>query len=159
MQDILPDLFDEHPDSLTLIPIQWQHFGAKTSFSGEVVTVRCFEDNSQVKSMLATPGHNKVLVVDGGGLTRRALLGDLIASSAVEQQWSGIIIFGCIRDVSAINAMSIGVKAIGVNPIKTEKRGLGDSNLPIEIAGVNITPGMTIYADLNGVAVSKQALL
>ena len=158
MLDLLPDLFDHYPEQLTLLSNQWKAFGAKSIFYGEVVTVKCFEDNSKVKSELAKKGHGKVLVVDGGGSTRRALLGDMIALSACDNGWEGIIINGCIRDAGTINTMLIGVQALGANPIKTDKKGVGEVNVTIEIAGISISPGMMIYADLNGVAVSRQAL-
>ncbi|ABI72056.1 putative 4-hydroxy-4-methyl-2-oxoglutarate aldolase [Shewanella frigidimarina] len=158
MLDLLPDLFDHYPEQLTLLSNPWKAFGAKSIFYGEVVTVKCFEDNSKVKSELAKKGHGKVLVVDGGGSTRRALLGDMIALNACDNGWEGIIINGCIRDAGTINTMPIGVQALGTNPIKTDKKDVGEVNVTIEIAGISISPGMMIYADLNGVAVSRQAL-
>ncbi|MCL1114749.1 MULTISPECIES: putative 4-hydroxy-4-methyl-2-oxoglutarate aldolase [Shewanella] len=158
MQDLLPDLFDNYPNDLTLLSAPWRTYGAKPLFYGEIVTVKCFEDNSMVKSELAKKGHGKVLVVDGGGSTRRALLGDMIALNAVENGWEGIIIYGCVRDAGTISTLDIGVQALGTNPIKTDKKGLGEVNVSIEIAGVSLTPGMMIYADLNGIAVSQKAL-
>jgi regulator of ribonuclease activity A len=158
MLDLLPDLFDHYPEQLILLSNPWQSFGAKPIFYGEVVTVKCFEDNSKVKSELAKNGQGKVLVVDGGGSTRRALLGDMIALNACKNGWEGIIINGCIRDAGTINTMQIGVQALGTNPIKTDKKDVGEVNVKIEIAGVSIFPGMMIYADLNGVAVSRQTL-
>ncbi|MCW3173790.1 putative 4-hydroxy-4-methyl-2-oxoglutarate aldolase [Shewanella subflava] len=158
MLDLLPDLFDHYPQELQLINLPWQTFGQHTVFTGQIITVKCFEDNSKVKDVLATPGHGKVLVVDGGGSNRRALLGDMIAQSAVDNGWQGIVIYGCIRDVATINSMNIGVKALGVNPIKTDKKGLGETGIDLEINSINIKNGMTIYADLNGVAISDVAL-
>ncbi|MGX9459686.1 putative 4-hydroxy-4-methyl-2-oxoglutarate aldolase [Shewanella sp. A14] len=158
MLDLLPDLFDHYPEQLTLLSSPWRSFGAKLIFYGEVVTVKCFEDNSKVKSELAKKGHGKVLVVDGGGSSRRALLGDMIALNAFENGWEGIIINGCIRDAGTINTMQIGVQALGTNPIKTDKKDVGEVNVAIDIAGVTIISGMMIYADLNGIAVSKQSL-
>ncbi|MGI2169854.1 putative 4-hydroxy-4-methyl-2-oxoglutarate aldolase [Shewanella sp. MF05960] len=158
MLDLLPDLFDHYPEQLTLLSSPWRSFGAKPIFFGEVVTVKCFEDNSMVKSELAKPGHGKVLVVDGGGSTRRALLGDMIALNAYNNGWEGIIINGCVRDAGAISAMQIGVQALGTNPIKTDKKDVGEVNVTIDIAGVSVVPGMMIYADLNGIAVSQQSL-
>ncbi|WP_434926166.1 putative 4-hydroxy-4-methyl-2-oxoglutarate aldolase [Shewanella sp. HL-SH2] len=158
MLDLLPDLFDQYPQELQLINLPWLSFGQKSIFSGKIVTVKCFEDNSKVKSTLAKPGHGKVLVVDGGGSTRRALLGDMIAQDAVNNGWQGIVIYGCIRDVATINTMNIGVKAIGVNPIKTEKRDLGEIGVTLEINSIEIVDGMMLYADLNGVAISQSVL-
>ncbi|WP_394131787.1 putative 4-hydroxy-4-methyl-2-oxoglutarate aldolase [Shewanella maritima] len=158
MLDLLPDLFDQYSDQLTLIPLNWQSFGSKTIFHGEVVTISCFEDNSKVKQTLATPGLGKVLVVDGQGSMARALLGDMIAQSAIDNQWQGIIIKGCIRDAGTINSFDIGVKALGTNPIKTRKLDQGEVNIDINLADVEIKPGMYIYADLNGIAISETAL-
>ncbi|NKF51458.1 putative 4-hydroxy-4-methyl-2-oxoglutarate aldolase [Shewanella sp. WXL01] len=158
MLDLLPDLFDHYPDDLTLIQLDWRAFGAKAIFHGEVVTVSCFEDNSKVKQLLATPGAGKVLVVDGQGSMNRALLGDMIAQSAMDNGWEGVVIKGCIRDAGTINSFNVAVKALGTNPIKTAKRDLGEVNCSINIAGVEIRPGMHIYGDLNGVACSNKPL-
>ncbi len=159
MLDLLPDLCDEFPNEIALVQQQWRSFGTKRIFYGEVVTVKCHEDNSLVKEQLAQPGQGKVLVVDGGGSMRRALLGDLIAESAVKNGWEGVIIYGCIRDAGTINTLNIGVKALGTNPIKTEKRGLGDLNIALELPGVVVNPGYFVYADENGVLFSEKQLV
>ena len=158
MLDLLPDLCDQYFAELSVMEPIFQSYGNHSIFSGQAVTVTCFEDNSQVKALAATPGHGKVLVVDGGGSTRRALLGDMIAEQAVSNGWAGFVIYGAIRDVAAINGMAIGVKAITACPVKTEKRGLGDSQLPLQFAGVTINHGDYIYADLNGVVVADRPL-
>ena len=121
LPDLLPDLFDSYADKLSLLPPMFKSFAKVDCFWGEVVTVKCFRDNSLVKTELAKDGTGKVLVVDGQGVTDRALLGDLIAKSAEENNWAGVIIFGCVRDAGALKTMDIGIQAIGVNPIKTEK--------------------------------------
>ncbi|QSX42354.1 putative 4-hydroxy-4-methyl-2-oxoglutarate aldolase [Shewanella cyperi] len=158
MLDLLPDLFDSFPDELTLLPATWQHFGCPSPFWGEIVTVRCFEDNSRVKELLATPGQGKVLVVDGGASLKRALLGDMIAESAQNNGWAGVIIYGAVRDVATLRTLSLGIKALGVVPIKTDRRGLGETDVVLDIAGVAIEPGWYLYADENGVAVSRELL-
>ncbi|MCG9756513.1 putative 4-hydroxy-4-methyl-2-oxoglutarate aldolase [Shewanella insulae] len=158
MLDLLPDLFDQYATELSLLAPHYRQFGQKRIFWGEVVTVKCFEDNSKVKQLLAQPGEGRVLVVDGGGSNRRALLGDMIAQSAVDNGWSGIVINGYVRDVGALAQMPIGIQALGANPIKTEKRDLGDVNVTLEIDRVIIKPGMMLYADDNGVAVSSEQL-
>ncbi len=121
MLDLLPDLFDHYGEQLSLLAPHYCQYGHKRIFWGEVVTVKCFEDNSKVKQLLAQPGQGKVLVVDGGD-GRRALLGDMIAQSAVDNGWSGIVINGYVRDVAALSQMPIGIQALGANPIKTEKK-------------------------------------
>jgi len=158
MLDLLPDLFDQYPDDLQLAKPLFNDYGGKTIFSGEIVTVSCFNDNSKVKELVSTDGKNKVMVVDGKGSTQQALLGDMLAESAVKNGWQGIVIFGCIRDAGTIATLPLGVKAIGCCPIKTEKLGAGDVNQDIYFAGLHFTPGHYIYADANGLAISKQHL-
>jgi len=154
MKDLLPDLCDKFPDDVDVLECQFNDYGLKMIFSGQVVTVKCFEDNSVVKELVNTPGHGRVIVVDGGASTRRALLGDMLAEAAVKNGWSGLIINGYIRDVATINSLNIGVKALGTTPIKTDKRGLGDLNIPLRFAGVDIKENQWLYADQNGVLVS-----
>lgn len=159
MSEILtPDLCDAHPEIQVVEPM-FANFGGKEAFGGEIVTVKCFEDNSVVKAQVALPGKGKVMVVDGGGSMRAALLGDMLADQAVENGWEGLVIYGCIRDVDAIGDTDLGVQALGSHPRKTEKRGLGDLNVPVTFGGVCFHPGHFIYADNNGVVVSEQALL
>lgn len=158
MLDLLPDLFDNYEEQLHLLAPHYQQYGHKNIFWGEIVTVKCHEDNSKVKQVLAKPGEGKVLVVDGGASNRRALLGDMIAQSAVDNGWSGIVINGYVRDVAALKTMPIGIQALGANPIKTDKRDIGDVNVTVEIDRVIIKPGMMLYADDNGIAVTDEAL-
>ncbi len=112
-----------------------------------------------VMTIAKTPEKNCVIVVDGGGSMRRALLGDLLAEKAAANGWSGLIINGVIRDVDEIGRTSVGVQALGSCPIKTEKRGVGERDIDLHIGGVDIAPGDYIYADNNGVIVSKRSLL
>jgi len=159
MLDLLPDLCDQHFNQLSVMDPIFQSYGKATIFSGQAVTVKCFEDNSLVKELAGTPGKGRILVIDGGGSTRRALLGDMIAENAVNNGWAGFVIYGAIRDVATINTLELGVKAIAACPVKTEKRGLGDAGIDLQFAGVSIAEGDYIYADLNGVVVAKEALL
>ncbi len=158
MLDLLPDLFDQYPEQLKLADSDFINYGKKIIFQGEIVTVACFDDNSKVKELLATDGTGKVLVVDGKGSMNRALLGDMIAENAVKNNWQAVVINGCIRDVGTIGTLAIAVKAIGCNPIKTEKLGVGDINIVVKFAGIEFIPGWTIYGDKNGLAVSKSML-
>lgn len=159
MTDILtPDLCDDHPEVQVVEPM-FGNFGGKEAFGGEIVTVKCFEDNSVVKEQVATQGKGRVMVVDGGGSMRAALLGDMLAEQAAENGWEGLVIYGCIRDVDVIGETNLGVQALGTHPRKTEKRGLGDLNVPVTFGGVSFQPGHFIYADNNGVIVSAKALL
>lgn len=158
MTDITPDLCDRYPDLIRVLEPMLSNYGGREAFGGEVVTVKCFEDNSLVRDHLGKPGHGKVLVVDGGGSLRRALLGDMIAASAVKNGWEGVVIYGCIRDVSAIGGLDLGVQALASMPVKTDKRGIGDFNVPITFGGVTFNPGDHVYADSNGVVVAAQPL-
>ena len=153
-----PDLCDQHQGQVAAINLQFQHFGQLRSFFGQVVTVKCFEDNSKVRACLTSPGQGKVLVVDGGGSMSRALLGDNLAEAAITNGWAGIVIGGCIRDVQVINQLAIGVKALGTHPMKTQKRDLGEIDVPIVLGELEIHPGQYLYADLNGVIVSNELL-
>ncbi|GGA96987.1 putative 4-hydroxy-4-methyl-2-oxoglutarate aldolase [Agarivorans gilvus] len=158
MQDLLPELCDLYPEQVKLLSPIFQSYGAKAVFFGEVVTVKCFQDNSRVKELLAKPGEAKVLVVDGGGSIERALMGDLIADSAYVNGWAGVVINGAIRDVATINTMDIGVRALAPCPMKTERKGLGEVDAVIQFAGQIIKPGMYLYADDNGILLSDNAL-
>ena len=129
MLDLLPDLFDEHANELSLAAPIFNDYGGKNIFFGEIVTVSCYNDNSKVKELVATDGTNKVMVVDG-----------------------------CIRDAGTIATLALGVKALGCCPIKTEKLGIGEINLNISFAGLDFTPGYYIYGDSNGLAISKTLL-
>ena len=158
MLDLLPDLFDDYSEQLTLAEPLFNDYGEKQVFSGEIVTVSCFNDNSKVKELVAIDGTGKVMVVDGKASTTNALLGDMLAEKAVANGWQGIIINGCIRDAGTIGTLNLGVKALGCNPIKTEKLGIGDVNITVSFAGVNFISGQFVYADKNGIAVSKTLL-
>jgi len=158
IKDLLPDLCDKFFDDVSVLEEQFNDYGRKKVFSGQAVTVKCFEDNSIVKSLVNTAGNDRVIVVDGGGSKRRALLGDMLAEAAVKNGWAGLVINGYIRDVAMVNSLNIGVKALGTTPIKTDKRGLGDLNIPIRFAGVDIKEGQWVYADQNGVLISDVKL-
>jgi regulator of ribonuclease activity A len=149
------DLYDEHGDALQSVSLQFQNLGGVPQFSGPVRTVRCFRDNGLVKAILNSPGDGAVLVVDGGGSLESALMGDLIAQAAVDNGWAGVIINGAIRDRVAIAGLPLGVKALGSNPRKSAKDGVGDEDIEIEIAGVVFRPGATVYSDEDGILVER----
>lgn len=159
MLDLLPDLCDKHGDLLQVADPVFQDFGGKRLFYGRAVTLSCFEDNSLVRELVAHPGHGKVMVIEGGGSLRRALLGDQLALKAVEQGWEGILIHGAARDVATLATLALGVKALAACPVKTEKRGQGELGVVVSFAGVTIHQGDYVYADLNGVVVSATPLL
>jgi regulator of ribonuclease activity A len=147
------DLYDEHGEKLRVLPPVFRDFGGRSSFGGELVTVRCFEDNSRVKELLSSNGTGKVLLVDGGGSLRCALLGDLIAADAVRNSWEGVIIHGCVRDCAALRSLPLGVKALGTTPRKSVRRGEGESQIAVSFAGVECRPGDRLVADEDGIVI------
>jgi regulator of ribonuclease activity A len=149
------DLYDERGDELDSISLQFQSLGGRTHFSGPVRTVRCLEDNALVKAVLATPGNGAVLVVDGSGSLRTALMGDMIAASAVANGWAGVVINGAIRDRGAIAELPLGVKALGSNPRKSAKAGAGETDVDLLIDGVTIRTGATIWCDPDGILIER----
>lgn len=153
-----PDLSDSAPEARALLH-PWRDYGAVTCFGGVAVTVKCFEDNSLVKDLVHQSGAGRVIVVDGGGSMRRALLGDQLAAKAVENGWSGLVIAGAVRDVEILETLELGIKALGACPQKTDRRGEGQQGIPVEIGGQEVCSGAYIYADRNGVLVSSEALL
>ncbi len=154
-----PDLADEFPQEVHALELPMNNYGGVQHFCGEVVTVKCHEDNSLVKELLDTPGEGRVMVVDGGGSYRRALLGDMLAEKAAGNGWSGLVINGVIRDVDQIGETHLGVQALGTIPLKTAKLGHGQQNISLRFGGVSIHPGDYIYADNNGVLVASRKLL
>lgn len=155
-----PDLCDAHPEKVRVVTgIPWRSFGGREAFGGPLDTVKCFEDNSRLKEQLASRGDGKVLVVDGGGSLRNALIGDMIAEKAVGTGWAGVIIFGACRDVDALAELDIGIVALGCVPIKSVRRGEGQLNVPVRFGGVTFNPGDYVYADNNGVIVAEKPLI
>ncbi len=159
MQFVTCDLCDENPDDVRVCEPMFSQFGGKDCFGGEAVTVKCFEDNSRVKETLGTPGAGKVLVVDGGGSLRCALLGDMIGEDAVKNGWEGVIVYGCVRDVDALGTLDLGVQALASIPLKSNRRGEGQKDIPVSFGGVTFRSGDYVYADNNGVIVSTKKLI
>ncbi len=149
------DLVDRYGEALESIPVQFRSFGRRRRFAGPAVPVKCFEDNALLKSTLSTwqDASGAVLVVDGGGSLRCALVGDLIAGIAVDRGWSGLIVHGCVRDSVALDQLDIGIKALGTNPRKSAKTGAGTVGEPVEIGGVRIHSGQTVVSDEDGIVV------
>jgi len=149
------DLYDERGEELASVSLQFQSLGGRSHFSGPVRTIRCFQDNGLVKSTLATPGNGAVLIVDGGGSLGTALMGDMIAESAVTNGWAGVIINGAIRDREAIAALDLGVKALGSNPRKSAKASAGEVDVDVVLDGVTFRPGVTVWCDPDGILVER----
>ena len=157
-----PDLCDEFEPELgktvRVVAPMFQPYGSRTAFSGEIVTLKIFEDNSLVREALAESGAGKVLVIDGGGSLRCALVGDQLAILARKNGWEGIVVYGCIRDSGDINGIDIGVRALNTHPQKSVKKGVGDRDIAVTFGGVTFNPGEWLYADEDGVLVSGKPL-
>ncbi|WP_312931509.1 ribonuclease E activity regulator RraA [Pseudomonas sp.] len=156
---LTPDLCDAYPELVRVLEPMFSNFGGRDSFGGQIVTLKCFEDNSLVREQVDLDGTGKVLVVDGGGSLRRALLGDMLADKAAKNGWEGLLIYGCVRDVDALAQTGVGIQALASHPLKTDKRGVGELNVVVAFAGVTFHPGEYLYADNNGVIVSASPLI
>ena len=155
---VLPDLCDEYPALVRVVEPMFNNFGGRMSFGGVISTIKCHEDNSLVANVVEEKGTGKVLVIDGGGSLRCALVGDNLAEKAANNGWEGIIVYGCIRDVDAVEAIDIGVQALAVNPQRGLKRNTGSRDEVVSFGGVAFVPGEFVYADNNGVIVSRESL-
>jgi regulator of ribonuclease activity A len=153
------DLWDENEALLSCVDPIFNHFGNKKVFSGKISTIKLFEDNSLVRTQLELDGNGKVLVIDGGGSLRCALVGDQLALLAIQNNWEGILVNGCLRDSQIINSMNIGIKALNTCPVKSIKRNQGELNVPVQFGGITFISDEYIYADADGILVSKQNLL
>jgi len=152
------DLCDAHAEELQVCEPLFQLYGGRPAFSGAVSTVRCFEDNSRVKEAVEGPGEGRVLVVDGGGSRRRGLFGGNLGTAAVRNGWAGIIIHGCIRDSAELAQLNLGIRALGTMPLRSDKRGEGERDVPVRFAGVTFRPGDHVYVDEDGVIVAHRPL-
>lgn len=152
------DLWDAHGDELEVAEPLLRDYGAEPAFAGPIATVRCHEDNVLVRRALEEPGEGRVLVVDGGGSMRCALLGDRVARLARDNGWSGVVIRGCIRDAREVAGIEVGVKALATNPRKSLKKGEGDLDVAVAFAGVTFRPGAWLYADEDGILVAPRRL-
>ena len=152
------DLCDRYSDILQIAQPSLLDFGGARTFHGEIATVKCFEDNSFVRTALETKGNGKVLVVDGGGSLRCALIGDQLAALAQGNGWTGAVVNGCVRDTAVIATIEFGLKALASHPLKSVKRGLGEHDVPVKFAGITFCPGHYLYADQDGIVVSPRDL-
>jgi regulator of ribonuclease activity A len=154
-----PDLCDAHEDKVRVADPGFLAYGGKARFHGRIVTLKIFEDNTLVRTLLETPGEGRVLVVDGGGSKRCALVGDQLAQLGVENGWAGIIVYGCIRDSAEIAGMALGIKALGTHPKKSVKKGVGERDLAVTFHGVTFVPGEYAYSDEDGIVLASSPLL
>ena len=147
------DLVDDIYPDVRSCDLQMRNFGARTMFAGPITTVRCFEDNALLKSILSTPGNGGVLVVDGDGSLHTALVGDIIAGLAQDNGWAGVIVHGAVRDASTLRTIDVGIKALGTNPRKGTKTGAGERDVEVSFGGVTFVPGEIAYSDEDGIVV------
>lgn len=157
------DLCDANEDnlaegSLHVLPPVFRAFGARIRFAGPARTLKVFEDNVIVRAALETPGEGSVLVVDGGGSLRCALVGGNLGKLAEQNGWAGIIVNGCVRDSAELDGCEVGIRALGAHPRRSFRKGVGEAGLAVDIAGVCVRPGDWIYADEDGVLVSRAKL-
>ena len=156
------DLCDDHKNDSSgefrVLPPVFKNFGGLAKFSGPVVTIKCFEDNSPVKAAVESPGDGRVLVVDGGASLRRALLGGKLGAAAADNGWAGVVVDGCVRDVAELALCHTGIRALAAMPLPTDRRQLGLRDVALQIQGVWIRPGDWLYADEDGIVVMPAPL-
>ncbi|MDK9724539.1 MAG: ribonuclease E activity regulator RraA [Sterolibacteriaceae bacterium MAG5] len=158
MDFLTTDLCDANEGKVRVVAPMFRSYGGRKAFHGPIATLKLFEDNGLVRKTLEQPGAGRILVIDGGGSLRCALVGDQLAALAVKNGWSGIVVYGCIRDSRAIGAMDIGVFALATHPQKTVKKNQGDADVPVSFGGVTFNPGDWLYGDEDGVIVAAEAL-
>ncbi|HEX4855216.1 MAG TPA: ribonuclease E activity regulator RraA [Limnobacter sp.] len=157
------DLCDANEDKiaagiLRVVEPIFQAWGNRASFSGQAHTLKVFEDNSLVRSALEKDGQGKVLVVDGGGSKRCALVGGNLGQLAEKNNWAGIVVYGCVRDTLELNACNVGIRALAAHPMKSQKRGAGHENVDVALSFTKVQPGNWLYVDEDGVLVSDVQL-
>ena len=157
------DLCDVHKaatdGSLRVLPPVFRNYGRRIKFAGPVSTVKCFEDNSLVKAALDEPGAGRVLVVDGGASLRRALVGGNLGAAAARNGWAGVLVDGCVRDAAELAQCDVGIRALALLPLPTDKRNQGQRDVPVQVQGVWVRTGDWLYADEDGVVVAATALV
>jgi regulator of ribonuclease activity A len=159
MDFLTTDLCDANEGKVRVVAPMFRSYGGRRAFAGPIATLKLFEDNGLVRKALESPGEGRVLVIDGGGSLRCALVGDQLAALGVKNGWAGIVAYGCIRDSRAIGGMDIGLFALATHPQKTLKKNQGDIDLPVTFGGVTFIPGEWLYADEDGVIVSHNKLI
>ncbi len=153
------DLYDAHGEALGVLPTALRHFGGRLRFHGAAVTVKTHEVNTLVRELANQPGEGRVMVVDGGGSDRRALMGDVLAGAAAENGWAGAVIYGAVRDVAELRNLDLGIMALVCTPARCLRKGEGEVGCPIVIGGVRINPGDMIVADEDGVIAAPPGLI
>ena len=143
---------------MDVVEPMFSNFGGSVSFAGQITTVKCFEDNSLVREILEQDGGGRVLLVDGGGSLRRALIDAELASLAEENDWEGMVVYGCVREVDELEDMSVGIQALASVPVGAAQQGIGEVDVPVNFGGVTFLPEDYVYADNTGVILSQEPL-
>ena len=151
-------LCDIYAETIDVVEPLLTNFGGRSSFAGEVVTIKCFESVGLIYKALEENGAGKVLLIDGGGSIRRALINANIAEFAVENGWEGIVVNGCVREIDALEELDIGIQAITAIPVGAADNEIGDINVPVNFAGVTFLPEDILYADSTGIIISPEPL-
>jgi len=155
------DLCDLHKNdsdgAFRVLPPVFRDFGGRSVFSGPVATIKCHDDNTSVKAAVESPGNGRVLVVDGGGSLRRALVGGNLAAAAARNGWAGLVVDGCVRDIAELQQCDVGIRALALMPLPTERRMAGQVDGPVQIQGIWVRPGEWLYADADGIVVLAEA--
>ena len=144
--------------ALTVLPPVFRSLGKRAAFAGQAATLMVFEDTVLVRAALEMPGNGRVLVVDGGGSLRCALVGGNLGKLAEKNGWAGIVVNGCARDAEELDACDVGFRALALHPQRSVRKGAGYQDLAVTIAGVTVRPGDWIYADADGVLVARSKL-
>lgn len=152
------ELCDIYTNQVDVVEPIFASYGGRSSFGGMISTIKCFEDNQLIREMLLTEGSGKILLIDGGGSTRRALIDAAIIQTAVENNWEGIICYGAVRDVDALEEAEIGIQALASIPVGSDDLGHGETEVPVNFGGVTFLPEDHLYADNTGIILSPDAL-
>ncbi|EGQ7997276.1 ribonuclease E activity regulator RraA [Vibrio vulnificus] len=151
-------LCDIYMDQVDVVEPMFSNFGGRASFAGQITTVKCFEDNALIRETLEQDGVGRVLLVDGGGSLRRALLDGELAAIAEENEWEGIVVYGCVREVDDLEDMNIGIQALASIPVGAATQGVGEVDVPVNFGGVTFLPEDYLYADTTGIILSQEPL-
>ncbi|HAS6349615.1 ribonuclease E activity regulator RraA [Vibrio sp. IRLE0018] len=151
-------LCDIYLDQVDVVEPMFSNFGGRASFAGQITTVKCFEDNTLIRETLEQDGVGRVLLVDGGGSLRRALVDGELAAIAEENEWEGIVIYGCVREVDELEEMNIGIQALASIPVGASSQGVGEVDVPVNFGGVTFLPEDYLYADTTGILLSQEPL-
>ncbi|MBQ4832611.1 ribonuclease E activity regulator RraA [Pseudoalteromonas sp. MMG010] len=153
------DLCDTFPDAIDVLEPMFINFGGLSSFGGCIKTVKCFENNELIRDILSQDGDEKILLIDGGGSTRRALIDIELAELALENNWQGIIVYGAVRHVDELEEIDVGIQAIASIPVAADSEGAGEEEVGVNFAGVSFFDGDFIYADSTGIILSTEELV